>query len=577
MDYNYRLGRMATIFYFILEGIVALLVTLVKGLFGFEYIVESVISWLCALLILISIPQDKEGYKKAFVFLEAIFTMLLSVGIVTALDDAYMLYMLFFLQWSGHLLFLKKYIMELLFVGQGITMGIFCFGLQQFTYIEFFCSVLIMFCVTWNTRIVINIVRKQKEQNLLQKQSLDDMLELVEIKYEEAQSANQAKSSFLANMSHEIRTPINSILGFDTMILRESKTPEVLEYATNIQTAGQGLLSIINDILDFSKIESGKMEIIPVDYDFASMINDVTSMIATKAREKGLHFEIHVDENLPSRMYGDDVRIRQVLINLLTNAVKYTQEGKVVLRVEGERDGSQERVYFSVKDTGSGIKKEHLEQLFAKYVRIEEKRNRNTEGTGLGIHIVTMLLHLMGSSLEVDSEYGIGSEFRFMLVQDITNTEPIGSLERRIRKRATESHYKASYIIPDVSFLVVDDNAMNRKLFWHLLKEFKCKIDDADSGKTCLEMIQKKKYDIIFMDHMMPEMDGIETFHHIKEMENHPNTDTPVVILTANAISGVKEEYLAEGFDDYMSKPVVPEKLENLIGRMISDDRKKFS
>lgn len=386
--------------------------------------------------------------------------------------------------------------------------------------------------------------------------------------------ANQAKSSFLANMSHEIRTPINTVLGLDTMILRESRDSNIRKYALNIQSAGHSLLSIINDILDFSKIESGKMEIIPVEYDMASLISDVTNMITPKAADKGLTLNIRADETIPVKLFGDDVRIRQVLINLLTNAVKYTPEGEVTLTVEWVRHGDDAVIHYSVKDTGIGIAKDDLEKLFEEFVRIEEKRNRNIEGTGLGINIVTMLLKLMGSKLLVDSVYGEGSDFHFTLVQRIVDDAPIGDIKERIASMADEYVYNAAYRLPEVSLLVVDDNAMNRLVFTELLKDLECDIDEADSGKKCLELVTDKKYDIIFMDHLMPQMDGIETLHHMQEMGDYINKDTPVIILTANAISGAKENYLEEGFDDFLSKPVDPDKLEKLVIDIIPDNKK---
>ncbi|MBR3808412.1 MAG: response regulator, partial [Lachnospiraceae bacterium] len=382
---------------------------------------------------------------------------------------------------------------------------------------------------------------------------------------QQAVTSNEAKAKFLANMSHEIRTPINAVLGMDAMILRECKDESIREYALNIQNAGQTLLSLINDILDFSKIESGKMEIIPVEYDFSSMIHDVVNMIMMRAEDKGLKMNLSVDSTLPYKVYGDEVRIRQVLTNLLTNAVKYTKEGSMGLSVSGQRDGDDIILSFAVEDTGIGIKPEDIQKLFARFERIEEERNRNIEGTGLGMSITMQLLKLMDSELMVESEYGVGSKFSFEIRQRIVNGDPIGNLEERIKELSTQYSYDAAFVAPNAHILVVDDNVMNRKVFMNLLKQTKVQVDDTESGKGCLELVQQKHYDIIFLDHMMPEMDGVETLHHMKEMEDYPCKDTPVIALTANAIQGAKEMYLNEGFDDFLSKPIQPEKLEKMI------------
>ncbi len=386
----------------------------------------------------------------------------------------------------------------------------------------------------------------------------------------EAQAANEAKGKFLAHMSHEIRTPINAVLGMDEMILRESKEPQIQEYAMDIYTAGQTLLSLINDILDFSKIESGKMEIVPAEYDFSSMIHDLVNMASQRAKDKNIRLKAEISSEIPSRLYGDDVRIRQVLTNILTNAVKYTQEGTVWLRVKAiAADSSRARLWFEVEDTGIGIKEEDLPKLSAEFERIEEDRNRSIEGTGLGMSITIQLLELMGSRIQVESVYGKGSRFYFELEQKVADAAPVGDFESRVRKMSADYRYRAGFLAPDAQILVVDDNAVNRKVLRSLLKQTQVQVTDAGGGAQCLELVQENHYDLIFMDHMMPEMDGIETLHHMKQMTDYPCRNTPVVILTANAVSGAKEKYLSEGFDGFLSKPVVPAKLEQMIYKML--------
>lgn len=401
--------------------------------------------------------------------------------------------------------------------------------------------------------------------------TMNDILGM-EREKQQAITSNEAKGKFLANMSHEIRTPINAVLGMDAMILRESDDDNIREYATNIQNAGQTLLALINDILDFSKIESGKMEIIPTNYEFSSMLHDVVNMIMIKAEDKGLKMNFNVDHELPFMLCGDEVRIRQILINLLTNAVKYTKEGSIGLTVTGKKDGEDILLNFTVEDSGVGIKEEDIPKLFARFERIEEERNRNIEGTGLGMSITMQLLHLMGSELKVESEYGVGSRFSFELKQRIINDEPIGNLDERIKKLAAQQKYEVSFQAPEAHILVVDDNSINRKVFVNLLKQTKVQIDEAESGFKCIDLVKEKHYDIIFLDHMMPELDGIETLHRMKQMKGYPCENTPVVALTANAIQGAREMYLSEGFDNFISKPIRPDRLEKMIVELLPDE-----
>ena len=400
----------------------------------------------------------------------------------------------------------------------------------------------------------------------------------------EATEANRAKSNFLANMSHEIRTPINTMLGMNEMIVREAISEDVAVYAENIREAGRSLLSIINDILDFSKIESGKMEIIPVKYEMASVIHDLINMIELKAREKGLSLILEADENLPTKLFGDDVRLRQVILNILSNAVKYTNEGSVTLRISGKKLQKEKYVlHVEVEDTGIGIREEDKEKIFNSFQRLEEFKNRNIEGTGLGMSITTSFLRMMGSELKLESEYGKGSNFYFDLEQEIVDATPIGAVEHIFTQhRETQMQEGCSFEAPSANILVVDDNRMNLEVFVGLLKHTQMHIKTVDSGKEALEQIALHSYDVIFMDHMMPEMDGIETFHEMKRMWNEESSevktakDTPVVILTANAIYGAKEAYLQEGFCDYLSKPIDYHVLEEIIVKCLPKEKVEF-
>lgn len=397
------------------------------------------------------------------------------------------------------------------------------------------------------------------------------LVKLLEKETKRADVANQAKTNFLANMSHEIRTPINAVLGMNEMILRESKEHNVKEYAMDVQGAANSLLSIINDILDITKIEAGKLTIILAEYTFSTMLHDVINMISFKAKAKELNFKVIIDENIPSVLKGDDIRLRQILVNLLNNAVKYTHQGEITLeaRLLPCEQENTARISFMVKDTGIGIKKEDIDKLFIPFERIEEKRNRNIEGTGLGMNIIMQLLTLLDSKLNVKSEYGTGSEFSFVLNQEIINEEPIGKFEDHLKTQNSEHDYQTYFEAPEAKILVVDDNEMNRKVFRGLLKDTKMQIEEAASGKECIAKVKKTAFHIIFMDHMMPEMDGIETLNEMKKMDDYPSKNTPVVILTANAIVGAKEQYLKEGFRAYLSKPIEYQKLEKLVEELL--------
>lgn len=383
---------------------------------------------------------------------------------------------------------------------------------------------------------------------------------------EEALAANRAKSTFLANMSHEIRTPINAVLGMNEMILREEKDPEIRSYSENIRTAGSSLLAIINDVLDISKIESGRLEIVISEYELSSLVSDCCSMVAVRARDKGLDLNVVCEGTVPLKLQGDETHIRQVVVNLLTNAVKYTEKGSVTLTVSGSVTEDICQLRFSVRDTGIGISEEDQKKLFDQFQRLELMHNRNIEGTGLGLAIVKKLSDLMGGSVTVHSVPGEGSEFTFELPQKLGSNPEFGEISVNYSSTG-QSVYSHSFEAPDAHVLVVDDLPVNQLVIVNLLKDTRIHIDTAGSGRECLELAAKQRYDLILMDHMMPEMDGIETYHRLRSDSASPNSATPVIMLTANALAGMREEYLDEGFADYITKPVRGEKLEEVISR----------
>ncbi|MBR1723292.1 MAG: response regulator [Treponema sp.] len=392
---------------------------------------------------------------------------------------------------------------------------------------------------------------------------------------ETANSANEAKSAFLSSMSHEIRSPINAVLGLDEMILRESNENAIKGYARDIQSSGKSLLSIINDILDFSKIEAGKMDIIPDGYDLRSTITDLANMVETRAKHKNLDFIITVDESMPHHLYGDETRIKQCALNILTNAVKYTRKGSVRLNVSFKKiDEEKIGLKIQVVDTGIGFREEDLEQLYKPFERIEENRNRSIEGTGLGMSIVHGLLTQMGTKLEVKSVYGKGSDFSFIVEQKVTDWEKIGTKEESkaaLLKEATT--YSESFQAPDAKILVVDDTVVNLTVAKGLLKKTRIQIDTAESGAEALNLVRENKYDILFVDHLMPKMDGIEFLAANFMDADSKNKNTPAVALTANAVSGAKDFYLSSGFDNYLSKPIDPKKLEEMVAKYLPREK----
>ena len=399
-------------------------------------------------------------------------------------------------------------------------------------------------------------------------------MEELQVQRDIADSANEAKSKFLASMSHEIRTPINAILGMDEMILRESGEKPIRSYASDIMSAGRTLLSLINDILDLSKVEEGKMEIIPVQYDLTSLIGDLVNMTRPRADKKGLEFKVKADEHIPHLLIGDEIRVRQCAMNVLTNAVKYTEKGSVTLTISYEKkDDRHILLKIKVEDTGIGMKPEDMENLFSPYKRIEEKRNRSIEGTGLGMSITRQLLDLMGSKLDVESEYGKGSVFSFEVEQEVEKWEELGDYNVRYDCLAEGYEYHELFHAPDAKILVVDDTEVNLSVIKSLLKKTLIGIDTAASGKEAIDLASKSRYDLLFIDHMMPDMDGIETLSHIRE--SGECSGVPAVALTANAISGAREMYLSAGFDAYLSKPVDGRQLEKLLAAMLPAEKIK--
>ncbi len=403
-------------------------------------------------------------------------------------------------------------------------------------------------------------------------------LMLSEEKKQQAIIASKSQAQFLASMSHEIRTPINAVIGMNEMIIRESQNEVIQEYAHNIKSSSNMLLGLVNDVLDFSKIESGQLELVMDNYNLASLIKDEMVLLNARAAGKAISTKLEVADNLPSALHGDELRIKQVITNLLSNAVKYTKEGIVTFAVSAKWKGEEQILLsFEVRDTGVGIRQEDLESLFSSFKRLELEKNRHIEGTGLGLNIAKSLVEQMNGSISVDSKYGKGSTFIVTIPQQVVDKTPIDNVEEAVRKLRSENMKpEQRFVAPRAKILVVDDNKMNLTVIGALLKRTKMQVDFADSGQKCLDMAKEQMYDIILMDHMMPEMDGIETLQKLRADEKNPNKKAVVVALTANAIAGCREMYLEHGFDAYCSKPVKAEVLDTLLVQHLPEELVQF-
>ena len=404
-----------------------------------------------------------------------------------------------------------------------------------------------------NPRFLYTVYDISEDMNQLLRQ--EGITKAVEEQNEILQHLDQKKTQFFANMSHEFRAPINAIMGMSEVILCNSKEGNIREYAGDIKNASKMLLHLVNDILDLSKIQAGKMEIVPVEYETEDLVRNVGNVIRLMVQDKSLAYEVNIAKDVPKRLFGDEIRITQVLTNLLTNAVKYTDQGKVTLTLNAVKDlKGMDAIEYIVEDTGCGIKPEDMDKLFASYERVNLERNRRVEGTGLGMGIVTGLLEAMNSKLNVESQYGKGSRFSFVLAQNYVNTSPV--------PQNISSNKELE--LGDKLILVVDDVPLNLKVVEVLLKPFGANVELVNNGKDALEMMKQKKYDLILLDHMMPGMDGVETLKQAREISDYYK-DAAIIAMTGNASVTARDEYLCMGFTDYLEKPILQDKMKEIL------------
>ena len=393
------------------------------------------------------------------------------------------------------------------------------------------------------------------------------MVEELNIAKQQAEKSNRAKTDFLSSMSHEIRTPLNAIVGFNECITEAKTLEEAKENAKDVITAANTLLETINGILDISKIESGKLEVINVRYKPKKLFEDSVKLLESRIMDKNLEFNVKIAEDLPYKLMGDQANLKKCVINLLTNAVKYTDSGSITFHVNCVNEDNNCKLIISVEDTGRGIKPENIEKLFTKFQRLEEDKNSTIEGTGLGLAITKQLIELMGGKIVVQSLYGSGSKFTIYISQEIIQMAP--SVEKEI---FNEVEPNALTFNNNKIVLIVDDNMLNLKVASKLLEKYDLNIDTAESGSECIDKVKSIKYDLILMDDMMPKMTGTETLHILKQDSNF---DIPVIALTANALVGEREKYLKEGFLEYLSKPIDRVELEKCLKHFLINNKKR--
>lgn len=567
MNENFYYGRVISITIFFISG----LLTFISAFFFHQvtigFIITYGISWIL-LTVLFSVLSRKKVIDEQFfpylISTVSIFTNIATTYVYSNFDINLLIFSLILL---SCMFFLNKRLVKHIICTEGVVI-IFLYFNPFFEIdgidlrkIWIVCGVLLT--CAWIEFNFINFIKAQKRNSMEAAKSMDDMLRVVEMKCDDARTATKSKTSFLSNISHEIRTPISSIMGYNELIIRDTNEKDIREYALGIESTSNVLLSLINDIIDFSKIENGQMKMLPVKFNLSSFINDMLDQNIPVANEKNLQFVIDVNKNMPEYIYGDDARIKQVISNLVSNAIKYTDEGTVTVNFDYEQmSGRNIKMKVVVSDTGRGIKSEQLAKLYDSFDRLGVD-SEGIKGNGIGLAITKRIIDMMNGSIEVESYYGHGSIFTITIPVVSLLDEKIGDYKERISKNNSNDKSRERLVSPTSRILFVDDNTMNLRIMTLLLKGSQIIIDTAVSGMEAIKLAKENAYDIIFLDHMMPLMDGVETLEKMKAEKLI--SSTPVIALTANVISGAREMYLDYGFSDYLSKPVDAKQLESTI------------
>ena len=560
---NFVNGRIASfVFYFamcLLVIVMELFDSYTPGWFRLVSIIYFVLS---VLFLMFSAPGTRVS-QSFYTRMQSIFFIVLSLCLWYASGDIHGMLYMFFVQSLIMFMFMDARVYYFQLIVMAILLIIMGFFGYAGHYFERVYGVVCFIVFQWLAITVLRHYNSQIRHMEEQENSLDDIARIMETKCMEAKRATKSKSALLTNMSHEIRTPINSVLGMNEMILRESTEDNIREYAANINSSGRVLVSLINNILDFEKVEANQMEIMPTAYQTAVLIRDLAGTAQVQLEQKNVPFNLQIDPDIPRVLYGDERRIRQVLMTLLNNAIEHVTDGSITLKIEGEeRGGNRYMMYCEVSDNGTGISDDVMQNMFVAFQQIDERMDSDLVGTGLGMSLTVRILHLMGAELNIDNSYEFGTKMYFELEQEIVNPDSIGEIT--LERPAVEAEPEPMFQAPEAKVLVVDDNAMNRKVFGYLMKQSETEVYQAASGQECLELAKEHRFDIIFMDHMMPEMDGVEALHRLREEENLCH-ESRVVALTANAVGDARAYYIGEGFDEFLSKPIMPEKLERIL------------